>query len=269
MWCGCSKEPSHRDGSFEYPQHMFWLRNKNNNYLLRTLIWGAASHLSKIQIKHEGPESLTWILSPILLPRFKSFDFCHLLITFVNSLEPGSDWQNVGPDLDPNCLTLILKDFSEKDDFEKISRQQNGWFFFIQHAKSERVKSIYSKVNLRLIVGDWTCVILFGGLCHMLSHHCIGQLHTCLLDWILFVPVNNFSEMSKRVFLGWASTKQGLMCLAKGHNAVKPVRLVTTAPRSRVKYFNTEPLRSLSYTLSGDLWVTFWEWLGEFNWQDY
>ena len=26
--CGCSKEPSHCDGSFEYPQHMFWLRNK-------------------------------------------------------------------------------------------------------------------------------------------------------------------------------------------------------------------------------------------------
>ena len=25
---GCSKEPS-RDGSFEYPQHKFWLRNKN------------------------------------------------------------------------------------------------------------------------------------------------------------------------------------------------------------------------------------------------
>ena len=25
---GCSKESSHRDGSFEYPQHMFWLRNK-------------------------------------------------------------------------------------------------------------------------------------------------------------------------------------------------------------------------------------------------
>ena len=24
----CSKEPYHRDSSFEYPQHMFWLRNK-------------------------------------------------------------------------------------------------------------------------------------------------------------------------------------------------------------------------------------------------
>ena len=28
---GCSKEPSHRDGSFEYPKHMFWKRNKEIN----------------------------------------------------------------------------------------------------------------------------------------------------------------------------------------------------------------------------------------------
>ena len=34
---GCSKEPSHLDGSFEYPQHMFWLENKKNIFLLRTL----------------------------------------------------------------------------------------------------------------------------------------------------------------------------------------------------------------------------------------
>ena len=27
---GCSKEPSHWDGSFEYPQHMFSLRNKQD-----------------------------------------------------------------------------------------------------------------------------------------------------------------------------------------------------------------------------------------------
>ena len=40
---GFSKEPSHRDGSFEYPQHMFWLRNKKNNFQLRTLIWRPAS----------------------------------------------------------------------------------------------------------------------------------------------------------------------------------------------------------------------------------
>ena len=39
MCFGCSKEPSHLDGSFEYPQHMFWLRNKKNNFPVCTLIW--------------------------------------------------------------------------------------------------------------------------------------------------------------------------------------------------------------------------------------
>ena len=44
MCFGCSKEPSHGDkshgdGSFEYPQHMFWLSNKKNNFSVRTLIW--------------------------------------------------------------------------------------------------------------------------------------------------------------------------------------------------------------------------------------
>ena len=29
-----------------------------------------------------------------------------LLITFANNLDPDQDRQNVGPDLDPNCLTL-------------------------------------------------------------------------------------------------------------------------------------------------------------------
>ena len=35
----CSKEPSHRDGSFEYPQYMFWIRNKENSFPIHTLIW--------------------------------------------------------------------------------------------------------------------------------------------------------------------------------------------------------------------------------------
>ena len=35
------------------------------------------------------------------------------------------------------------------------------------------------------------------------------------------------------------------MCLAQGHNAVTPVRLESAAPRSRVKHYTTEPLRSL------------------------
>ena len=36
-----------------------------------------------------------------------SGDFCRLMITaFANSLDPDQDRQNVGPDLDPNNLTL-------------------------------------------------------------------------------------------------------------------------------------------------------------------
>ena len=35
---------SHLDSSFEYPQHKFWLRNKKNNFQLRTLIWGHHMH---------------------------------------------------------------------------------------------------------------------------------------------------------------------------------------------------------------------------------
>ena len=32
--CGCSKEPSQ---SFEYKQHIVWLRNKENNFPIHTL----------------------------------------------------------------------------------------------------------------------------------------------------------------------------------------------------------------------------------------
>ena len=35
MCFGCSKEPSHRDGSFEYPQHMFWVRNKEKKIIFQ------------------------------------------------------------------------------------------------------------------------------------------------------------------------------------------------------------------------------------------
>ena len=35
-------------------------------------------------------------------------DFCRLLITFANSLDPDQARQNVGPDLDLNCLTVMV-----------------------------------------------------------------------------------------------------------------------------------------------------------------
>ena len=79
----CSKEPSHRDDSFDYPQHMFWMRNKKT--------------------------------------------FSYTLLSGGLSLDPYQARHFVGPDLDPNCLTLItfLKEFFKKD-MKKISRQQKS-----------------------------------------------------------------------------------------------------------------------------------------------
>ena len=46
-----------------------------------------------------------------------SGDFCHLLITSANSLDPDQDRQNVGPDLDHltlGTLIVFLKEFLKK-----------------------------------------------------------------------------------------------------------------------------------------------------------
>ena len=66
--------------------------------------------------------------------------FCSLLIAFANSLEPDQDQQNVGPDLDPNSLTLlivILKEFLKKLILKKKSQQTTtkAWKF-TQYPKS-------------------------------------------------------------------------------------------------------------------------------------
>ena len=46
-----------------------------------------------------------------------------------SSLDPNQARQDVGPDLGPNCLTLLMvfpKEFFKEVDFEKISRRQKS-----------------------------------------------------------------------------------------------------------------------------------------------
>ena len=62
-----------------------------------------------------------------------------------------------------------------------------------------------------------------------------------LFDLILYVPANDFSVMSGRVFLSLTSTKQGLMCLAQGHHQRSDAGEPAT-PQSQVKHSITEPL---------------------------
>ena len=50
-----------------------------------------------------------------------------MLITFANSLDPDQARHFVGPDLDPNCLTLMVfqKEYFEKIDFERNQQMKN------------------------------------------------------------------------------------------------------------------------------------------------
>ena len=70
---------------------------------------------------------------------------CHLLITFANNLDPYQARQNVGPDLDPNWLTLtvVLIFFFENVDFEK-----NQWATK-KHAKLPVNKICYLLSDLK------------------------------------------------------------------------------------------------------------------------
>ena len=49
MCFGCSKELSDGDGSFEYPQEMFWMRNKENNFQYALLSGGLACAYASLE----------------------------------------------------------------------------------------------------------------------------------------------------------------------------------------------------------------------------
>ena len=53
-----------------------------------------------------GGERHRLVVNHFVNSSLASGHFCHLLLTIGNSLDPDQDRQNVGPDLDPNCLTL-------------------------------------------------------------------------------------------------------------------------------------------------------------------
>ena len=53
----CLKEPYHLDGSFEYPQHMFWLRNKKKIYFCTHSYTPVAPLNVKNLIKHSKCEN--------------------------------------------------------------------------------------------------------------------------------------------------------------------------------------------------------------------
>ena len=88
--------------------------------------------------------------------------FC-LLLLFVNSLDPYQAQQNVGPDLDPNCLTLwwhSWKNFLKKLLLKKSGNNKKSWKFFQNALWKDRSKSGQSWIEAR-----WTEASLFQQFC--------------------------------------------------------------------------------------------------------
>ena len=76
-----------------------------------------------------------------------SGDFCRLLKTFANSLNPDQD-SPVGPDLDPNhfdtLMIVFLKDFfGKKLILKKVSRQQQ-----------QKHEKLHSNQRVNLLVSE-------------------------------------------------------------------------------------------------------------------
>ena len=86
MCFGCSKEPTHWDVSFEYLQHMFWLRNKKTNKFNYTLLSGG---LRKFRMFHSPDIKLCYHFH---------FHTTMLLILFLCKLwKKDKDWQLCSP----------------------------------------------------------------------------------------------------------------------------------------------------------------------------
>ena len=98
---------------------------------------------------------------------------------------------------------------------------------------------------------------------------CCSMLHSLLLFcliWFFYVPSTIFQLNRDRSSWVEPVLSWDRYVLLKDHNAVTPVRLEPTAPRSRVKHSTTEPLRSLNYSLL--IWYAAWLLSEKINWFD-
>ena len=120
---------------------------------IHTLCMCTANALASLRVCAAWPElSLLDNVISTKISHTASFTYlfafqCHLLITFVNSLDPDKARKDVRPDLDTNCLTLwwySWKSFLKKLILKKISRWQKKHERF---PSRQRVKKFFQEYN--------------------------------------------------------------------------------------------------------------------------
>ena len=129
--------------------HLFW--EDTEKYIQEK------NHILVIFVAKNSVRGVRWtciVWSPILtLNSFPTSGyFCHLLITFANSLDPDQAQQHVGPDLDPNCLTLWW--YSWKICFVNVNLKKKiyRWQKSRQKKKKKKKKNRQKKKMSMLIV---------------------------------------------------------------------------------------------------------------------
>ena len=88
---------------------------------------------------HDGIMRLIWVFSGC--KQHCVYLIIHWLISLCDQTKPSCKLQNIGPDLDPNCIKLVivfLKYFFEILNFEKITRRQQSTKNSMQIVKSKR-----------------------------------------------------------------------------------------------------------------------------------
>ena len=109
-----------------------------------------------------------------------------LLITSANSSDPDQAQQNVGPDLDPKCLTLMvsLKEFFEKVDFDKKSPDNKKARKIAQEAELNFSSAV-------VMSHDWSIVAIFACFwficCFVWYCACICCFHTICYKMLIHV----------------------------------------------------------------------------------
>ena len=158
---GCSKEPSHWDGSFEYPQHMFWLRNKKIIFVTHSYL-KACSTLMNICFQ------MNLILCKVLDLRSKGCWFeTHLFkalrcVLSIDTLFSALYWFN--PGRQEIILTLLKNCWLGC----KVSTQTNNTIFFVwtYSVQCPRDKFLFTNVTKMKILEKYVCKIPWSAIVH-------------------------------------------------------------------------------------------------------
>ena len=126
----CSKEPSHRGSSFEYPQHMFWMKNKENSFQIHTLTWRPGHNR---EMTSSNPIKYIFLHGNSLREAVWSRKIHVQIMTFTCCLNIAFTWKSLNwalicmHDVTLECVSAVTDHFTNAYVHENIARVYMTW----------------------------------------------------------------------------------------------------------------------------------------------